>query len=217
MKIKDIVAEGVLDFAKGLWNTGSIEGAKAASQQATGEKDLLALAKNVIGKWNVYYGQTKDTNIAKWATGFFGRDVSSISPPNVADAKDVNDYLTTVTRAYRANQLVPIGGSGKQYKPRQSAITPIQPVAPQTPASAPAGTIGALGKRGATAPAQPQAYQSPMGVTVRQANDAGIVLGYRNRNYMLNDDGQWALEGKTAVSGQLDAEMDKVAKSTGYM
>jgi hypothetical protein len=217
MKIKDIVAEGVLDFAKGLWKTGSIAGAKAASQQAVGEKDLQVLAKGVINKWNQYYGQTKDPDIATWATNFFKNDVSKIPAPAVTDANAVNDYLTTITRARQAGSLQSTAGTGRKYKPRQSAITPIQPTAPQTPASAPAGTIGALGKRGATAPTQPQVYQSPMDITVKQANDSGIVLTYRNRNYMLNDDGQWALEGKTAVSGQLDAEMDKVAKSTGYM
>jgi hypothetical protein len=193
MKIKDIVAEGVLDFAKGLWNTGSIEGAKAASQQAAGEKDLLALAKNVIGKWNVYYGQTKDTNIAKWATGFFGRDVSSISPPNVADAKDVNDYLTTVTRAYRANQLVPIGGSGKQYKPRQSAITPIQPVAPQTSA----GTISATGKRGAAPASTPGSLMStPAGVKV--LNPEPLTLQFGSSKYVQGGPrGEWTVFGST--------------------
>jgi hypothetical protein len=193
MKIKDIVAEGVLDFAKGLWNTGSIEGAKAASQQAAGEKDLLALTKNVIGKWNTYYGQTKDNNIAAWATNFFGRDVSSISPPNVADAKDVNDYLTTVIRAYRANQLVPISGSGKKYKSRQSAITPIQPVAPQPTT----GTIGATGKRGTVPASTPGSLMStPAGVKV--LNPEPLTLQFGSSKYVQGGPrGEWTVFGSS--------------------
>jgi hypothetical protein len=193
MKIKDIVAEGVLDFAKGLWNTGSVEGAKAASQQAAGEKDLLALTKNVIGKWNVYYGQTKDTNIAKWATNFFGKDVSSISPPNVADAKDVSDYITTITRAYKANQLDSIGGSGKQYKPRQTAITPIQPVAPQTSA----GTIGATGKRG-TVPAGTSGSMMSTPAGVKVLNPEPLTLQFGSSRYVQGGPrGEWTVFGSS--------------------
>ena len=214
MKIKDIVAEGVLDFAKGLWKTGSIAGAKAASQQAVGEKDLQVVAKGVINKCNQYYGQTKDPDIATWATNFFKNDVSKIPAPAVTDANAVNDYLTTITRARQAGSLQSTAGTGRKYKPRQSAITPIQPTAPQTPASAPAGTIGALGKRGATAPTQPQAYQSPFGITIKASSDRGHVLTYKNKNYWLNDRGMWADDGKNSpsaeASAQLQAEMTKV-------
>lgn len=219
MKIKDIVAEGVLDFAKGLWNTGSIAGAKAASQQAAGEKDLQVLAKGVINKWNQYYGQTKDPDIATWATNFFKNDVSKIPAPVVTDANAVNNYLTTITRARQAGSLQSTAGTGKKYKPRQTAITPIQPTAPQTPAAAPTGTIGATGKRGATqTPTTPstqsQAYQSPFGITIKASSDRGHVLTYKNKNYWLNDRGMWADDGKNTpaaeASAQLQAEMTKV-------
>jgi hypothetical protein len=222
MKIKDIVAEGVLDFAKGLWNTGSVAGAKAASQQAQATKEIKPFIDSIINSWNRYVGLTGKKTAAdatQWAASNFKSDISPIDPPANDSVQEINRFLTDVSKSYRAGALKSTAGTGTKYKPRQSAITPIQPTVPQP--SAGAGTIGATGKRGATAPTQPQAYQSQMGVTVQQASDAGVVLNYRNRNYMLNDTGQWSMDGKNTASdiasGQLAAEMDKVAKSTGHM
>jgi hypothetical protein len=216
MKIKDIVAEGVLDFAKGLLKTGSVSGAKAASQQAVGQKELQGLVNNVISKWNTYYGQTGDQNIAAWAKKFFGGDVSSISPPNVNDANDVNDYIATLVKAYKAGQLNPTQSTPK-YKQRQSAVNPIQQQ--QTTTSQPAGTIGATGKRGATAP-QPQAYQSPLNITIRQSTDP-VIVDYNGKPYLLNDRGQWAKDGITSnaaeASGAVQAEIDKVLQANGII
>jgi hypothetical protein len=211
MKIKEVLVEGPLDFAKGLWKTGSLSGAKAASQQAAGQKELQGLVNNVIGKWNLYYGQTQDQNIAAWAKKFFGGDVSSIQPPNVSDANDVNDYITTLVKAYKAGQLNPAQSTPK-YKQRQSAVTPIQPTAPQP--SAGTGTISATGKRGATqTPQQPQAYQNPLNITIRQSTDP-IIVDYQGKPYMLNDRGEWARNaGNTKAaeaSGAVQAEIDKV-------
>lgn len=115
----------------------------------------------------------------------------------------------------------------REWSKYEKSLTKQQPqtTIPTQPTPAPAvapksqGTIGALGKRGAGTAAAP--YQSPLGITVRQASDAGIVLNYKNRNFMLNNRGEWSLEGKdtagATASGQLQAEMDKVARSTGFM
>ena len=215
MKIKEVLVEGPLDFAKGLWKTGSLSGAKAASQQAAGQKELQGLVNNVIGKWNLYYGQTQDQNIAAWAKKFFGGDVSSIQPPNVSDANDVNDYITTLVKAYKAGQLNPVQSTPK-YKQRQSAVNPITPQ--QTPSTTPAaGTIGALGKRGATAPAQPQAYQSPLNITIRQSTDP-VIVDYNGNPYMLNKQGEWAKDGGNNAAGEaVQVEIDKVLRANGLL
>ena len=100
----------------------------------------------------------------------------------------------------------------------QPGLQPTQPAVKTAPAARPtASMVGKYGNR----PAAPQAYQSAMGVAVKQANDSGIVLVYGKNNYMLNSQGEWAVNGKDSAgavaSEPLQAEMDKVAKSTGYM
>lgn len=217
MKIKELLTEGPLDFAKGLWQTGSLTGAKATNQQAQATKEIKPFIDSIINSWNRYAGLSGKKTAADavtWAANSFKSDVSTVAEPANDTPEEINRFLTDVSKLYKAGELKSTAGTGKKYKPRQSAVTPITPQ--QTPATSSAPSMaGKYGKP--AAPADTQIYQSPMNITVKQANDSGVILSYRNRDYMLNDSGQWALEGKTAVSGQLDAEMDKVAKSTGYV
>jgi hypothetical protein len=222
MKIKDIVAEGVLDFAKGLWNTGSVAGAKAASQQAQATKEIKPFIDSIINSWNRYVGLTGKKTAAdatQWAASNFKSDISSINPPANDSVQEINRFLTDVSKSYRAGALKSTAGTGTKYKPRRSAITPIQPTTTQT--SAGAGTIGATGKRGATQPpTQPQAYQSPLGITVRQATDP-IIMDYKGKPFMLNNRGEWALDGKDTAGAQasdpIQAEIDKVLAANNLL
>jgi hypothetical protein len=219
MKIKDIVAEGVLDFAKGLWNTGSIEGAKAASQQAQATKEIKPFIDSIINSWNRYVGLTGKKTAAdavEWANTSFKSDISSINPPANDSVQEINRFLTDVSKSYRAGALKSTAGTGRKYKSRQSAITPIQPTTPQTPASSAPSMAGKYGKSATAAqtPTQAQGYQSPFGVTIKASSDRGHVLTYKNKNYWLNDRGMWANDGKNSpsaeASAQLQAEMTKV-------
>ncbi len=233
MKIKDIVAEGVLDFAKGLWNTGSIAGAKAANQQAQATKQQAQATKqikpfidSIINSWNRYAGLTGKKTAAdavEWAGTNFKSDISPINPPTNDSVQEINRFLTDVSKSYRAGALKSTAGTGRKYKPRQSAITPIQPTAPQTPAGS--STIGATGKRGATQTpttpsTQPQTYQSPLGITIRQSTDP-VIVDYQGKAYMLNDRGEWSKDGsdsKAAEAGApVQAEIDKVLAANNLL
>lgn len=105
MKIKELVVEGIWDYAKGLVSTGSLAGAQAASQQAAGERDIKNFTNQVFQKWNQYTGQTRDTDVVGWANKFFKRDVTSIGRPATNSAVDVKTYLTKVSQAYKAGAL----------------------------------------------------------------------------------------------------------------
>ncbi len=80
-----------------------------------------------------------------------------------------------------------------------------------------ASMVGRYGKKPAPTvqPTQPQQYQSPLGITVLRSTDEGHILGYEGKKYWPNNRGDWAINGKDAVtavaSPQLAAEMDKVA------
>jgi len=215
MKIRDIVAEGVLDFAKGLWNTGSIAGAKAANQQAQATQQIKPFIDSIINSWNRYAGLSGKKTAAdavEWAATNFKSDISPINPPTNDSVQEINRFLTDVSKSYKAGTLKSTAGTGRKYKPRQSAITPIQPTTPQAPVSSAPSMAGKYGK--SAAPAQAQAYQSPFGITIKASSDRGHVLTYKNKNYWLNDRGMWADDGKNSpaaeASAQLQAEMTKV-------
>lgn len=193
MKIKELLTEGPLDYLKGLVKTGNLAGASAANQQAAGDKFVKQVTKDVIGKWNDYYGKTGDKNIAQWATKFFNRNVEVINPPNVDDASDVNDYLLTLVKAYYAEQLP---------NRKQATTTSVPPTVAQR-----GSNIGATGRRGAN---EPPKYVSPLGVTIIQDKDPWIA-GFDGKKYMINDKGNWAINGGKAEAPQVvQAEMDKV-------
>jgi hypothetical protein len=218
MKIKDIVAEGVLDFAKGLWNTGSITGAKAANQQAQATQQIKPFIDSIINSWNRYAGLSGKKTAAdavEWAATSFKSDISPINPPANDSAQEINRFLTDVSKSYRAGTLKSTAGTGRKYKPRQSAITPIQPTTPQTPASSAPSMAGKYSKSATSAQTpSTQGYQSPFGITIKASSDRGHVLTYKNKNYWLNDRGMWADDGKNTpaaeASAQLQAEMTKV-------
>lgn len=136
--------------------------------------------------------------------------VTGTRAPTPQPAATVPTEPTTVPSAI-------LGPDGKPIQ-KPAAVQPAQPVQP-TAAAQPSIVVPPATRT--RQPADAQGYQSPLGVTVAQASDAGITLKYKNRNFMLNNRGEWAMDGKdtagSTASQQLQAEMDKVAKSTGYM
>jgi hypothetical protein len=218
MKIKELLTEGPLDFAKGLFKTGSLAGAKAASQQAQATKEIKPFIDSIINSWNRYVGLTNKNTAAdavSWAAESFKSDISSVAKPANDTPEEINRFLTDVAKSYRAGALKSTAGTGTKYKQRQSAVTPMPQQ--QTPtASQPAGTIGATGKRGATAP-QPQSYQSPLNITIRQSTDP-VIVDYKGNPYMLNKQGEWAKDGGNNAAGEaVQVEIDKVLRANGLL
>jgi hypothetical protein len=212
MKIKELLTEGPWDFAKGLWKTGSLTGAKATNQQAQATKEIKPFIDSIINSWNRYVGLTNKNTAADavtWAATNFKSDVSPVAKPADDTPEEINRFLTDVAKLYKAGDLKSTAGTGTKYKSRQSAVTPITPQASAT-SSAPS-MAGKYGKSAAST--QPQDYQSPMGVTVKASSDRGHVLTYKNNNYWPNNRGEWAIDGKdnSPATPQLQAEMDKVA------
>jgi hypothetical protein len=173
MKIKEVMVEGLWDYAKGLVKTKSLAGAQAANQQAQAQKAIQPFIKGVIAKWNEYAGQTGVSNAktaVEWAQGLFKHDLANITPPANDTPAEINKFLTAAAQAYKVGTVKPAGAAG---------------------------------------------YVSPLGIKLIQSTDP-VTLLYKNRNFMLNDTGHWAIDGKSnaasVASPTLAAEMEKVAK-----
>lgn len=242
MKINEIVTEGALDFAKGLWNTKSMAGAKAANQQAQtlkqSNKELGAATTDALKSYNKFLasytaaGKQATPEIAsQWLAKYLGRapetkpvgvNVNQLRPwitqelGNYFSSKQLGTQQTQATQPAQP-ATVPSAILGPDGNPIQKSTAP---AAPPAPAASPQ-IIVPPGSGARSASQTPQTYQSPLGIIVRQASDAGITLVYKNRNFMLNNRGEWALDGKdtagATAAAQIQAEMDKVAQSTGFM
>lgn len=213
MKINEILNEGIFDTLKGL-ATGGIAGAQAASAQAQGQKEIQQFANAAFQKWNQYTGSTGDTNVVNWATKFFNGNVSDIAAPKDASANAIKAYITDVSKAFKAKQLPPLTPKEKKAvvdQPPQQNQQPTQSASSGAPSMA-----GRYGKK----PQQPQAYQSPLGITVRQATDP-IIMDYKGKPFMLNNRGEWALDGKDTAGAQasdpIQAEIDKVLAASNLL
>jgi hypothetical protein len=211
MKINEVIVEGVLDYAKGLLKTRSLAGAKSANQQAQGKKQFDEYLGKVVQKWNEYTGGTGDTDVVKWASNFFDGNLSAIPRPANSNPDTITKYLSDVTRAYKSGQLTK---GQTNSTPRDSAPTTGQSTA----------TIGALGKRATKQPTQEptqsHAYQSPLGITIRQSTDP-VIVDYNGKPYMLNDRGQWAKDGGNSNAAEagapVQAEIDKVLTANNVL
>lgn len=128
MKIKEVISEGVLDYAKGLVKTKSFAGAKAASQsasqQAAGNKELQKMVDAVFQKWNTYTGGTGNTDIKSWANKFFNANVSSYPVPDSNNPVAVKEYLTNITKSYKAGTLKPLTAKPKARQRNQPPSKP---------------------------------------------------------------------------------------------
>jgi hypothetical protein len=212
MKITEILTEGPLDFAKkvGAFATNGVAGWQSQQVANVTSNRTNKVADAALLRWselaqNINAAGTEPTTqqASAWFTKFAGA-APSTSPADI-NPKTMKQWLIKEINGLLANRAQ--GTASAAVASSQSK-----------------GSIGALGRRGS---ANPQAatsvppYQSTLGVTVVQALDSGIILNYKNRNFMLNSTGQWALDGKTSAgataSEQMQAEMDKVAQSTGYM
>jgi hypothetical protein len=213
MKINELLVEGPLDFVKKF-----VPGTAAHTvRQAAGVEKARTkhLTKGALQKWAKYTQNLKTagkiaspSDAVTWFSSFSNTPVEQLTAPTSVEPSVFNTWLEQRIGDYLAKKTTG-KASTATATPTIPAVQPVKPTA----------TIGALGKRSSTAPAAP--YQSPLGVTIRDASDAGITLLYKNRNFMLNNRGEWSVDGKdtagATASGQLAAEMDKVAKSTGYM
>lgn len=102
MKINEVITEGALDYIKGLAKTGSLTGAKSASQQAAGNNILKKTADAVLQKWNTYSGQTKDTDVQAWAKNFFKNPALPVLTDKTPNG--IKEYLTQAIRDYKISQ-----------------------------------------------------------------------------------------------------------------
>jgi hypothetical protein len=213
MKINEVLLdEGIIDTISSYVPGTASNTAKKASS-ATQAK-IKQVAKAALQKWSSY-SQTLTTagrtpspqDAAVWFKQFSGADATDL-PAGVSPAQ-INQWLVPQIGNYLAQKTV---------------NTPTAPVAPVAPVASmvgkykkPAPTQTAATTQSAT----PAPFTSALGVSVAQASDSGVVLRYKNRNFMLNSQGEWSLDGKdtggTRASDLLQTEMDKVAKSTGYM
>lgn len=217
MKINEILHEGILDYAKGLLKTGSLTGASAASAQAQGQKELQQFANAAFQKWNQYTGSTGDTNVVGWATKFFNGNVSDITAPKDASANTVKKYITDVAKAYKAGQLPSLTSREK----KAAAIDQRQQVQ-QTSTGDSASMVGRYRKK--TPPTQTsqqsQVYQSPLDITIRQFTDP-VIVDYKGKPFMLNDRGEWALDGRNTAGAQasepIQTEIDKVLRANNLL
>lgn len=94
MKIKDIVAEGLLDPIR------------AWADKRSGQKEIDDLSKNVIGKWNQFLGRGGFKNVNNdllhvWSQKFF--QTQNIDPPK--QGENANQYLTDLVRDYKLGIL----------------------------------------------------------------------------------------------------------------
>lgn len=193
MKVNEILNEGPLDYLKGLVKTGSFAGGSDASQQAEADKQLKQYVEKVVQSWNNYTGTTKRTDVVAWANKFFDGDTSEYVQGLQNTPQGIRDFLTNVTRAYKAKELPPLEAAQAQ----QTA----QPVPAQQPEPA---------------QQQKQVYRSPLNIRVISSAEPKI-LRYKGKDYMLNNRGAWAIDGKDnhklEASQPLAAEMNKIDDS----
>jgi hypothetical protein len=215
MKINEVlkesqVDEGLLDFgkkvvagAKGLAQGGMKAGWQAQDAANKQAKNLQKIVTNALKKWAAQ-SQTIQAStgapatpqdVVNWFTSFAG--VAPVDKnPKTAPAL-LNQWLSKEISTYMLNKT-----------PQTATAT--------TQQTKPTATISALGKRGSTTAqtTTQTTYQSPLGITVRQSTDP-VILDYKGKPFMLNNRGEWAMDGKDTAGAQasapLQAEMDKVA------
>lgn len=213
MKINEVIHEGIMNTIKGF-----IPGTAANTQRLAAnaqQQKIKQLTKGTLQKWAAYSQNLKAAGkpitpdeAVNWFSSFSNipaTELNTIAPLTSVDSSALNTWLGKQLGNYLAKKTV--------------GTTPAAPSAGQqsqttTPDTTTQGTIGALGKR-SSAPATTTApsYQSPLGITVRQATDP-VILDYKGKAFMLNNRGEWALDGKDTAGAQasapLQAEMDKV-------
>lgn len=194
--------QGVKKLAGGV--RGAVQGFQGTSAQHTGQKETEEAAKHWATKWNEAVGA--DPTIAQNPTALqnFAKKITSnrINPaaPTDMSAPGVVKYLTTALGQYKAT--IAIGG--------QPPPPPNDNAEPEQAAAAPSRFVDADGNPMAAAPAQPTKPtahdpQQPTHDLVKGAQiiqQDPIIIKHKNKEYGLNDNGQWVHFGSTKVPHQ---------------
>lgn len=215
MKSNEFLNEGPLDFAKKAWAgvTGGVAGYQAKAAELAQSDKVKRVAATALKKWAE---QSQNLKMAgqpvtpEQAVAWFSKYASGYQPsvaPTDVNPRTMQTWLNQEIAGYMAS------------KQTGAASTP---AAPASTASTTPGTIGALGKRGTppTAPTAPTTSTTATTATlpasvvnqIQIVNQEPITLRYKNKEYGLNDQGQWAPIGSNkALSQSAQALFDKVA------
>ncbi len=210
---------------------------KAAKDANTSVQKGVSKPGNLLYKGNEYTWLGQQWGLVNPATGKavpapkgVQQQLNYMSTRRTPSKQEIKAAQAAQTAQASQPSTVPstiLGPDGQPIQKPADTVQPIAPVAPVAPTAktkAPAQSTTQqkiVVPTGSKSRPQTTTYQSPLGITVAQASDAGVVLKYKNTNYMLNNRGEWAKEGQdttaATASQQMQAEMDKVAQATGHM
>lgn len=190
MKINEIIVEGqVNEFGekiKGFANkiAGGIAGAKAGLQASQAARAGAARANDVakvhINQWYQATGNRPAT--PEQLTQF----VQKITKGRVQlPAATVNDVTAQGAAAYITNAV------SQDLSAQTLGSQPAAPTAAPTQPAAPAAGSLAGWQQGATAQTTAPATQPTLAQGIKVVSQEPIIMSYNNKQYGLNDKGQW--------------------------
>lgn len=196
MKINEIVTENPLSWAKSV-----IPGTRANTEKKI-KSNFSASAKPYVYKWNQAVVANPNLNTpkelhkyaTKMATNRNGEQIFQINPPTSMSPRAVNDYITNVYSRVVSGvendpqQAVPQQATPQQAVPNQQSQSPKQSniIVPDSYRTRPKDKQQNFGgwQQGTTA-------QTQMASGVRVINQDPIIIKYGNREFGLNDNGEW--------------------------
>lgn len=199
MKINEIIVEGqVNEFGeriKGFANkiAGGIAGAKAGLQASQAARAGAARANNVakvhIDQWYQATGNRPAT--PDQLTQFVQKITKGRVQLPAATANDVTPQGAAAYITNAVSQDLSAQTLGTKQPP-----TPVQAPPAQTPPTTPAATAPAAGsltgwQKGDTAQATTPATQPNLAQGIKIVSQEPIIMSYNNKQYGLNDKGQW--------------------------
>lgn len=216
MKINEILNEGPLDLLqkaggaiKGLARGGiggAVQGYQDVKQQQVATQaakaSTQAANQNIkieLGKWNQYAAQRGASSdmknpevfrseLQQWANSRYpsAKNAIDVSKVNPTSASTVSKYITDMYNTAMANRSI-----GKKA-PTQQPSTAQQPAsqAPQQSSIYVPPTVGS-GPRAKTAEPAADVQQQALAQGVKVISQEPIVISHDNRQYGLDDKGQW--------------------------
>jgi hypothetical protein len=192
MKINEIILEdnklneGPLDFAKKV--IGGAQGAQQGSVAAKGQGAI----KQAAGAWSgakagyaaaasQQAGQAKQAGYAKDLTDLW-QQVAAQNPTIAGDPKSLQSFLQKQITDYGISYQVPAPPAGL------NPVTTAQFITKITGEALAAKALGT--KAPSTTPAEPEGPKLAQGVSI--TSDEPIMIKFKNTDYTLNDQGQWA-------------------------
>ncbi len=200
MKINEIIVEGqVNEFGekiKGFANkiAGGIAGAKAGMQASRAARAGASRASNVakvhIDQWYQATGNRPATpdqltqfvqKITKGRVQLAPATANDLTPQGAAA------YITNAVSQDLSTQTLGTAASAQATAPAQA---PAQATAPAQPAAPAAGSLTGW-QQGATAQTTAPAAQPNLAQGIKIVSQEPIIMSYNNKQYGLNDKGQW--------------------------